>query len=118
MSRKAAEPGAIALADYAEHVDRADYERHAQSQGRPRALLWWSLVALAVASGYAIGLVAEMWIGVLVALALLPVAVRVLFAWDRARLLRRFPELEGADTHWPRARDWIVGKESTVEPRD
>jgi hypothetical protein len=118
MSREAAEAGAIALADYAEHVDRAEFERHALSQARPRGWLWWSLVALALALGYAVSLLVELWIGALVTLALLPVAVRVLFLWDRARLIRRFPELDGPDTKWPRVRDWTMGKQSTVEPHE
>lgn len=118
MSRRSAGSGGRTLADYAEHVDRAEFERHAQSQARPRAWLWWSLVAPALGLGYAISLLVELWIGALITLALLPVAVRVLFWWDRARLIRRFPELDGPDTKWPRVRDWTMGRQSTVEPRE
>jgi hypothetical protein len=82
-----------------------------------RAWLWWAMVVLAVAGGYAISLITELWIGALVTLALLPITVRVLFLWDRARLIGRFPELAGPETKWPRVRDWALGRAYAVEPR-
>lgn len=96
-------------------VDRAEYEKYVQSQARARASLGWSLIALAVVAGYAFSLFTELWAGALVTLVLVPVAVRVLFSWDRARLIRRFPELRGPETKWPRVRDWARGKHPTVE---
>jgi hypothetical protein len=99
-------------------VDRAEFEKYAQSQARARASLGWSLVALALAAGYAISLVTELWVGALVTLALVPVAVRILFSWDRARLIRRFPELDSSSTKWPRVRDWAVGRHPTIETRE
>jgi Flp pilus assembly protein TadB len=96
------------------HVDPAEFEKYARSQARARASLGWSLIALAVVVGYAFSLWTELWAGGLVTLALVPVAVRVLFSWDRARLVKRFPELEGPNTKWPRVRDWVVGKRPTV----
>jgi hypothetical protein len=102
---------------YPERVDRAEYERYAQSQARMRAWLWWAMVVLAVGGGYAISLLTELWIGALVTLALLPIIVRVPFLWDRARLIGRFPELAGPETKWPRVRDWARGRRPTVETR-
>jgi hypothetical protein len=62
-----------------------------------------------------LGQVTEIWVGALLALALVPIAVRVLFSWDRARTIKRFPELDRPETQWPRVRDWLAGRELTVE---
>lgn len=96
-------------------VDRAEYERYAQSQAHARSWLAWSLIALAVVAGYAFSLFTELWVGALVTLMLVPVAVRIIFSWERARLIRQFPELDSPNTKWPRVRDWAVGKRPTVE---
>jgi hypothetical protein len=82
-----------------------------------RASVSWALIVLAVAAGYAVSLLTELWVGALVTSALLPVVVRVLISWDRTRLVRRFPELDSPDTKWPRVRDWARGKEPTIEAR-
>jgi hypothetical protein len=74
-------------------MDRAAFEAYRKRYARTRSMIWWSLVLVALAIGYFVGLVLSLVVGAVVTVALIGAFQEVYIRSDRARWLKRFPEL-------------------------
>jgi hypothetical protein len=84
-------------------VDPAEVEAYRRRHQRTRAILWWSVVLVALGVGYGIGLVWSLLVGAVVTIALIAAAQPLYLRWDRACWLKRFPELaHNPNIRWPR----------------
>jgi O-antigen/teichoic acid export membrane protein len=84
-------------------VDRAEVEAYRKRHARTRAVIWWSLVLVALAFGYVVSLALNLVVGAVVTVALIGVFQALYLRWDRARWLKRFPELaDESKVKWTR----------------
>jgi O-antigen/teichoic acid export membrane protein len=84
-------------------MDRAEVEAYRERHEPIRAMIWWSFVLVALASGYGVGLAWSLLAGAVVTVALIGAFLRLQLWWDRARWLKRFPELaDNPNVKWIR----------------
>ena len=81
-------------------IDRREFEAFEARQRHLSRAFWLSLTGIAVGGGWLIGEVASFVIGFVFAVLLPLIGYEIHRRWNRARWLRRFPELERAEFAW------------------
>jgi hypothetical protein len=78
-------------------VDQSELERFRRENGRVRRIAWYTILGVCVGCGLAIGQLWSYAVGFPAAGVLASVGLRVHLHLDKARWLRRFPELRDTD---------------------
>ena len=87
-------------------MDLAAVEAYRKRYARARALIWWLLVLVALGVGYGVGVVWSLLAGGVVTVTLIASFLRLHLWLDRARWLKRFPDLaDDPRVKWVR-RSW------------
>ena len=84
-------------------MDRGEFEAYREHRARAGLVISWTNLVLALAIGYALGLVWSLLVGALVTVALVAAGRQAHIWWERTRWLRRFPELaDDPNLRWER----------------
>jgi hypothetical protein len=84
-------------------MDRAEFEAFRTRHRRIRRMIWSATVLAGLGIGYAVGLASSLLLGAVVTVAFVAATQPLHLRWDRARWLKRFPELAehpGVVTKW------------------
>jgi hypothetical protein len=83
-------------------MDRAEFEAYRRHHVRVRRLSWATVMGVSVAWGFALGVIWSFAIGIPVATVLVLAGLEAHLRWDRARWIKRFPELAQPHVKWRR----------------
>jgi O-antigen/teichoic acid export membrane protein len=86
-------------------MDSSELSAYRRQHHRRRAIVWWTIVTFALVVGFAVEMASSLMVGAVVAVALIAAVQPVYLHWDRARWIRRFPELADGRGRWTR-RTW------------
>jgi O-antigen/teichoic acid export membrane protein len=82
-----------------ESVELEEYRRH---HLRVRRASWAAVLGLSVACGFAVAMLWSFVAGVIVGVVLINAGLSAHLRWDKARWIRRFPELADPRVTWRR----------------
>jgi hypothetical protein len=83
-------------------VDRTEFEDFRQHQPTIRRLSYYAVLGLPLGLGFAVSSLWSFVGGAVVAVLLISAGMRLLIRWDKARWIKRFPELADPSITWRR----------------
>jgi O-antigen/teichoic acid export membrane protein len=79
-------------------MDRGEYEAYRRHHHRVRVASWIAVIGVSVLCGYAVGMLWSFAVGFVLAGCLALAGLELHLRWDRARWVKRFPELASSNT--------------------
>jgi hypothetical protein len=81
-------------------IPRRDFEAFRVRQARASRILWVAVIGAAVGSGFVIGELWSLAVGFVAAAVITLVGYETHRRWNRARWMKRFPELQHGGFEW------------------